>query len=265
MVTLFCFQSCSAIFWRNGSQVYDPSYSETGESSAVLNIQYEEKNTWNPLDGTTIKRNYHSQILLFKNEKERSQNKPLKVISLNSWILPDSVYFHEKNSYLFFIRGTDDNFGTNPRKSYLYRISDEKEFLNHGEGDATLAIPSPDGGKIAIILSYPKDPETFSYKLLVREAVDQEKTDPVRISFWPDNPGYVMTWDTDSGNLFIRQDRIVLVKGSDKNQAIVPTKTFPKCFLPGTSFGVGFLREGKVSSWGKNKISSVENISDCRI
>lgn len=72
--------SCSNIFWREGK--LPPGVSWTKENTILISrVVFEEKDSWNPLMGTTLKQSY--KTLLYSAEISGNTYSKLEKISVN--------------------------------------------------------------------------------------------------------------------------------------------------------------------------------------
>jgi hypothetical protein len=74
-ITLLFLSSCSTIFWRDANLFPLISFSETGKKITYMKVHYQEKDSWNPLNGTTDKKNFTTQVILAEIENDLSVKK----------------------------------------------------------------------------------------------------------------------------------------------------------------------------------------------
>lgn len=156
LLSLVFLSSCSSIFWREAKLFPLLKYSESGKKLAYIRIFYQEKNSWNPLDGTTNKKNYSTQISLAEIQSDLRLKKIKSLERLNFWILPESLYYNEGKELFVFINGLNSNeYGTNNRTVSLYDPTNKQMnnlIQNHKEIKIPLTISlSADASLLAIV------------------------------------------------------------------------------------------------------------------
>lgn len=105
---LLSFASCNQLFWRDASLgsvivLANPTMADDPSFSLEVTVNYQEKNSWDPTFGTTLKRGY--QTLLTKKGKNPAQ------YQFKGWVLSDSVTCSKTCS---FLGGHSDEYGVNP-------------------------------------------------------------------------------------------------------------------------------------------------------
>jgi len=262
----------------------EPSWSENGKSYASLEILFKEKDSFNPLNGTTLKKNYRSRLRIFQIDGQNSAKQTWESDVFDSWILPTSLYYHEKTGRIFFLKGSDDEYGTMKREAYILQFGEKKPKLITVKKSSTesilFAIPSPDGEKLAVGIAAYQEEILKDAKIQLFSLVETS-THTKEIGFWSDfSPDYLLTWSVDSNFVYIKQSNQVRVVSLEKG-TLSSAKQFPLCFV-GTLFGVDYSILGYGTEWskdgktfkilpGKQKSSpnkemtdKIEKISGCR-
>ncbi|MDX1960289.1 MAG: hypothetical protein SFU98_17095 [Leptospiraceae bacterium] len=234
--------NCST--WRSGFLSPSVSFTESGKKFLIYQVKYEETNSWNPMIGTTDKKNFESRIQiheLINGDAKMKQDKKFPF-----WIFPNSVFYSEKSEKIYFVQGTDKGYGTAD-----VRISSIDSELNtispiwkDGEKFLLMKIlPSPDFEKIALILSTDVNASEVKYFIEIIDSTGKSITKE-SIAFWFDSPEYAISWEKDSNVLFIRMKETVS-KMELKTKGLKQIKLFPECFTPGTSMGSGISLDKK--------------------
>jgi hypothetical protein len=126
-ILLIFLSSCSSIFWREAKLFPSLSFSETGSKLAYMRVYYQEKDSWNPLDGTTKKKDYTTQIILAEIENDLHLKKITELDRLAFWILPESLFYNEGTGTLAFINGLNANeYGTPNKTVSVYNLKTKK-------------------------------------------------------------------------------------------------------------------------------------------
>lgn len=232
----------------------EPSWSETGKSYAALEILFEEKQSFNPLNGTTLKKNYRAKIQLYQIESDNSVKKTWESDIFDSWILPASLYYHEKTGRIFFLKGLNDEYGTKERLAAILKIGEKKPetipVVKDRSEEILFAIPAPDGRKIAVGIGKFQEENLQSAKIQLFSIEGMQNEIP-KIGFWAEfSPEYLVTWSEDSEILYIKQSKSVrkIILGS---KSLENAREFPLCFI-GTSFGTDFSKLGYGAEWGED-------------
>jgi len=232
---LFFFFGCST--WRQGVLPPFFSWSESGENLASVQVKYEEKDSWNPMMGTTDKKSYKAEIRIYKFESGRLSSKPSLEKTLNSWVLPGSFYYSDAGDF-FVIHGfPDSGFGAESKiLSYFKSFTAPAEELWKFSNTLNLekAVPSPDKNKVILILSSASADGKlkFSAELLDVKSKSSAKTD---LPEWFDSPEYRVAWDKNSSSVYFRiKDKVY---SFSEKSALKAASQFPECFSPETSFG----------------------------
>lgn len=260
---LSSFPGCST--WRQGVLPPFFSWSEKGDRLASVQVKYDEKDSWNPMMGTTDKRSYKTDVKIYKLESGKLSEKPVEEKSLDSWVLPGSFYYSDTGDFFAVLGSPDSGFGTESKIfSYFKSLSSPAEVLWKFKDTLNLekAVPSPDKSKAVLILSSSSQDGTlkFSAELLDLKSKSSVKTD---LPGWFDSPEHRAVWEKDSSSVYFRiKDKVYSL--SEKT-AFKPVLLFPECFLPETSFGDSVGAEGIQAEYSMEsqsvKISS-EKVKD---
>lgn len=274
----FFIASCSFLTWKNSSLSLERGWSSSGKEVVQMETLYEEKDSWNPLMGTTLKRNYHSMIRIFDPVKS---SKPVDQIPFSSWILPGTVYYHSDTKSVYWIGGKDDEYGSYSRIPFGINISDKKEFslssnLEPGQVAIQL-IPSPDGNSLALVAAVlDNDLEFLKPELFwLSKNGDSEfkPTSKVDLSEWKETPIHKIRWSAKSDRIYIQISESVFILSKGKNR-LEKAAEFPLCFTPATSFGpVGIspsdenpspVEKNPIRTFSDSpKIKNAKQIRDC--
>ncbi|TGK01222.1 hypothetical protein EHQ53_09120 [Leptospira langatensis] len=240
--------SCSQIRWKPASLAIERGWSESGKNIVQTEVLYEEKEPWNPLTGTTIKKNYRTKFRIYDlNEPQKIDgDPPIYSYEINSWTLPGSVYFHSETNRLFWIQGSNDEYGSVDRFPAVwspkgFHSFDPKGFLKEGQTILHF-VPSPDGGTAALILGIlDANLEIQSPTLVLADVNGQSSSlDSSYSEFvlkeWNETPEYRIRWSEDSSVLFVRVKDAVF-KAKEKAKKLEQAKEFPRCFFPPSNFG----------------------------
>ncbi|WP_411821909.1 hypothetical protein [Leptospira sp. 'Mane'] len=230
---LLSFQ-CSQMIWKETNLQPEISPSETKGVALLLEVHYEEKDSWNPLNGTTDKKNYFTKTDLV--EVTSGKSKILKTWNIPSWALAESAYYHKGENTLFILHGKDDEYGTLKQRLTIY--PGEKPAFSYPATPENLVIfqasPSPNGKLIALITAESNSNWEFAeFQLRILDP-NSGKVNSQPLSFWTALPVYGVRWANDSGSLYVRTpDRVYLWKEGK----LTETKSFPNCFTRPTNFG----------------------------
>lgn len=262
---------CSQMIWRQTQLPEEVSPTNDPNLNLVLTVGYEEKDSWNPLNGTTDKRNYKSKIKLVKNAP--TGGKSIKEWDLPSWSLGDGIFYHTSSSTLFVLYGKDDEYGTLNQTlslypesggAFSYPATPEKRIIFQ-------MAPSPNGSLVALITANPAAEGEFSEFELNLIQLSDKKIQTFPINFWTALPLYGIRWAEDGKKLYLRTpDRILVWNGSE----IQETKTFPECFTVSTNFGKWAYESASLGDGGNvvlgkkiaapRQISNIDQIKLCR-
>ncbi|WP_246031938.1 hypothetical protein [Leptospira fluminis] len=257
--------ACSQFAWRPASLAVERGWSETGKELVQTEVMYEERNSWNPMMGTRLKRNYKTKFRIYdlSGTPDPKGDPPIYNHEAAHWTLPGSVYYHSTTGRLFWIQGLDDQYGGNSRVPSVwspqgYHSFDPSRFLT-AEQTVLHFIPSPDGGTAALLLGK-TDPnlEIHSPKLILADTNGRSSTDDrnyfeTALSEWKEVPTFQIRWSQDSSKIYLRLGGEV-VQITRKDGKISKAKEFPRCFSPPTNFGpVGISPAGSGGDSSKER------------
>ena len=188
--------ACSSLFWRSGQL---PTESvKSGIAELEYTVIYLERDSWNPLNGTTIKKSYQTKLQLFPSGKK---SPGLELANLASWTLPGLVAYNSKSDRLFWVQGINDDYGTFIRKLGFADSVSSKGFKDAIFFEANQQIwnlsLSSDGTKAAFIVSdmgedlLSKNPRLGIWTV----GEHQPKLSPLPI--WMDAPDFKIRWNTN--------------------------------------------------------------------
>ncbi|WP_246047176.1 hypothetical protein [Leptospira ognonensis] len=265
-ITLFSL-GCSQMIWKetNLQQELSPSSSDT---AIAVEVHYKEKQSWNPLNGTTDKKDYTTKLNLIRG------NASLRTWEIPSWVLADSVFYHPESGLLVLLHGKNDEYGTLAQRLSVY--PDKEASFSYPASPENLVIfqasPSPNGKQIALITALSDQNWEFSEFELRLLDPKTKAVVSLPISFWTALPLYGMKWAKDGSALYLRTpDRILVVKDGKLGEA----NSFPECFHPSTSYGKGAFEASFVESQNPWKlkigakipepktINSLDKIQNC--
>jgi hypothetical protein len=251
------FFGCSQMIWKETN--LQPELSPSNANTAVsVEVHYKEKQSWNPLNGTTDKKDYTSILNLIQG------NAVKKTWNIPSWTLAESVFYHAESRVLILLHGKNDEYGTLSQRLSVYPA--DQPSYSYPATPENLVIfqtsPSPNGKQIALITALSdKNWEFSEFELRILETMSQ-KVVSYPISFWTALPLYGMRWSKDGSTLFLRTpDRILSLQDGKLGQAT----SFPECFNPSTNFGKIAFRESFVESQNPWKIQVGEKMPDAKM
>ncbi len=238
---LFLFVSCMT--WRKSNLGWESSW---GDNSSILlyRVEFEERKSWNPLEGTTLKRNFITTLEEYKvvNDKLQKQIE----FQFPFWTLSNNLFYNSEKRIIFFIHGKQGTgYGTESRSISIYKILD-KNFQNiwtSKEGEYLWKIvPSPDTEKIAFITT-----ESATSEAMAKFHIWDGRIRSVKIPSWLDaSSEHAIAWSRDSRLIYLAQpEGVFQIKVNDANLSLQKASEFPKCFVPSTSFGFRISEEGR--------------------
>ena len=224
---LMFLSSCSSIFWREAKLYPSISFSETGKKLAYIRIYYQEKKSWNPLDGTTKKKDYTTQVTLAEIQPDLKLKKIADLERLNLWILPESLFYNEDSGVFAFINGLDSNeFGTLNRTVSVYNQVNKKT-IDILKGKLEIKIPlaialSADASLIAIVNAELNENGFYhNFKLHVIELSGNSIQSSFPLSDWQDSPTeFELAWSKSEQVLSIHaKSKLFTVKGKSMTES----------------------------------------------
>ncbi|MCW7461907.1 hypothetical protein [Leptospira limi] len=262
---------CSQLIWRDAQLPEEISPSNDPNVNLVLTVAYQEKDSWNPLNGTTDKRDYKSHIKLVTNGV--TGGKVIREWDLPSWALGDGIFYHTKSNTLFVLYGKNDEYGTlNQTLSIYPEVGGAFSYPATPERKIIFQMaPSPSGNLVALITASPtKEDEFTEFELSILQTADKS-VQSYPLSFWTALPLYGIRWAEDGNKLYVRTpDRILVWTGTE----LTETKTFPDCFTIPTNFGKWAYESASLAEGGNVKlgkklpapklISNMDQIKLCR-
>jgi hypothetical protein len=253
--------SCSQMIWKESNLL--PEVSPSNANTAILvEVHYKEKDSWNPLNGTTDKKDYRTEIKLVQPKPDSSL--VLKTWDIPSWALADSVFYHPENKTLILLQGKNDEYGTFGQKLSVY--PETKPAFSYPATPENLVIfqisPAPNGKLIALITALSDDKWEFSeFELRILDP-ETQKVSVFPLSFWTALPLYGMRWSGDSSSLFVRTPDQVLALKQDK---LTRVATYPECFTPSTTFGKLAFKESFVESQNPLVVKIGERLPEAKM
>nr|WP_244241678.1 hypothetical protein [Leptospira jelokensis] len=270
-IVLFAAFGCSQMIWRDATLAEEISPSNDPNFNLVLTVHFQEKDSWNPMNGTTDKRNYQSKIKLVQNEK--TGGKVIREWELPSWSLGDGIFYHTQSKSLFVLVGKDDEYGTLNQTLSIYPESGGAfSFPATPEKKIIFQMaPSPNGNLVALVTANPTGEGEFTEFELNLLQVSDKKVQTYPISFWTALPLYGIRWSEDGQNLFLRTpDKILVWTGKELKEA----KSFPDCYTVSTNFGKWAYESASMGEGGNvvlgkklpspKQIANLDQIKLCR-
>lgn len=233
----------SCMTWRQANLGWESSW---GNNQEVLlySIEFEERNSWNPLEGTTIKKNYKTRLQEYKfiSNKLEKQNE----WEFPFWVFGNHLFYNSEKKLIFLIRGQEGSgYGTENRILSIYKIADKnlENLWSSREGEYLWKIvPSPDTSKILFLTT-----ENATSQIKAKLHIWDGKFRSVKISSWLDASfEHAVSWNEDSKSIFLAQPEGVYKIDLQKPiLELQKAKEFPKCFVPSTSFGFRISNDKK--------------------
>lgn len=251
------------MIWKEASLSPQVVPTDDRQTAVIVEVKYEEKDSWNPLNGTTDKRRYHSEIQVLKRETNE-----LRLVSrweIPSWTLTDSVYYHSGKSILYVLHGKDDEYGTLKRRLSIF-LPDQTSFSYPATPDDLVIFqisPSPSGDRLALVTAVSNENWEFSeFELKILDPKSQS-VEVHPLSFWTALPLYGIRWSNDSKRLYIRTpDRVLLWEGKGN---LAEAKAYPDCFSPSTNFGSLAYRDSFIESQNPWKVKLGERKPEAKM
>lgn len=226
-ILLIFLSSCSSIFWREAKLYPSISFSETGKKIAYIRIYYQEKNSWNPLDGTTKKKNYTTQLTLAEIQPDLKLKKIADLERLNLWILPESLFYNENKGTFAFINGIDQNeYGTPNRSVSIYNQTNKK-LTNIIQGKSEIKIPlaislSGDASLLAVVNAELNDNGFYqNFRIHILDLNGNSIQSSFSLSDWQDSPGeFELAWSKSESVLSIHaKSKLFTIKGKSMTES----------------------------------------------
>jgi len=226
-ILLLFLSSCSSIFWREAKLYPSISFSETGKNLAFIRIYYQEKNSWNPLDGTTNKKDYTSQITLAEIHPDLHLKKTSELERLNFWILPESLFYNEGKQVLAFINGLNQNEYGTPNKTVSTYNFTSKKVTDIIKGKSEIKIPlsialSADASNLAIVNAELNENGFYqNFKLHIIDLTTNSIQSNFSLPDWQDSPAeFELAWSKSEPTLSIHaKSKLFTVKGKSMSES----------------------------------------------
>ncbi|MEM4271374.1 MAG: hypothetical protein QXO70_04765, partial [Candidatus Pacearchaeota archaeon] len=229
--------------WRKSNLDWESSW---GSNSDVLlySVEFEERKSWNPLEGTTLKRNFITKLEEHKlvNNKLQKQSE----FEFPFWTLSNNLFYNSEKKLIFLLRGKEKTgYGTEERIVSIYKILDKnlENLWSSKEGEYLWKIlPSPDASKI-LFLTTSGAASSLDAKLHVWDG----RLRSLKISEWLDaSYEHAVAWKEDSKLIYLAlPEGVFQINTSEANLSLQKANEFPKCFIPSTSFGFRISSDGK--------------------
>lgn len=203
--------ACSSLFWRSAS--LPPTSQDSGNTRLTYQVVYLERDSWNPLMGTTVKKSYQTRISL----QDLGDSQSVKELpNLNSWVLPGKMYYNSSSDRLFWIQGVDDEYGTLHRKAGIaYDVRTQglsRTKFWDSEKELIHISPSPDGSRVGYIFTKVNSAGVQETYLSVWEhSKENAPSSSHKIPLWDEsdgspNPNYDLIWNGNS-SLRVKLDK----------------------------------------------------------
>lgn len=244
-LSILFLSSCSSIFWRDAKLLPELSFSENGKKVAFIQTYYEEKDSWNPLNGTTLKKNYTTQISLADIQSDLRLKKNTDLDRFNFWILPQSLFYNEASGVLAFIQGLDQNEYATPNKTVSIHNIKNKITTDLLKGKSEIKTPlaialSSDASQIAIVSGEANANGFYEkFQLFILDASSNSIQASFSLPGWQDSPEYELAWLKGESSLSAKvKSKLFTVKGksisesksSDTNLADNPKYAYSKIY-----------------------------------
>ncbi len=232
----FC-GGCKVLFWSDAVNWQGGTWRD--ESAFIeIQLEYESKADWNPLNQNVLSRNYTTTILQHRIQGDQIQTTPLA--HYPGWTLNGSL-FVTGTGLVIAQRGTDDGYGGPRRELIAVRLDrdpgqNEPRTILKPELDLLAAYPAPDGSLLAVILSDATiskrtDQIFIDFLELNAEGPFPALSPRVRVE-WKGAPGVPnLAWSKDSARLYMQAEHSVLEIVPGRGDT-APAAVFPQCFRP---------------------------------
>lgn len=229
------FPNCSSLVWREAPGENQTAF-VSGNEFVEIHLSYEEKNSWNPLDGTTLKRNYTSTFRLLTVQNE-SVNVGPELFTFQGWVRSDSVY-PINTRRIIFIGGENDEYAGNEHAIYINANGTATSLMDSSNGKIVQCIPSGDGRRLVFLI----DTGTDAYVLRAGELSESS----LNLFEWQTEilPAAGPTWSLDGDTIYIQNAGGDVIEVDAKTGSRNATRSFPACFHPATSMGGDFSDGG---------------------
>lgn len=193
---ILALNACSSLFWRIGK--LEPETVSSHKSILEYTVVYLERDSWNLLNGTTIKKSYQTELVLYPNGKSDDGK---KLANLNSWTLPGLVSYNSNKDVLVWVQGMNDEYGT-----YLRKLGYAKSVSSQGLKNAIFYEPnqqiwnltlSDNADTIAFITSKYGDDLVIQKPQLAVWNILQAAPTLYDLPNWLDSPDYKLLWKSE--------------------------------------------------------------------
>lgn len=203
LLVLISLNSCSSIFWREGSLSPEISFSENGKSFIYSTVKFHEKDSWNPLNGTTEKKNFSTTISSYTLNSDLTAKKIRDIGEFKFWIKQDSLLFNENANTVLLINGTTDQIGTENRNISLLNLKSSETKISYAKLNSVIdATLSSNAENLAIVIK-----EKSEFYLLIYNSESMREMKKINLS----DLKYNFTADGDSDLVWIDTD--IIAKG----------------------------------------------------
>lgn len=176
------FLGCSSIFWREAR--LERTQTSFPGGKVFAEVLYEERDSWNPLMGTTQKRNYKTEISFSISGENPSEK---NCGTLSSWTLPNQLEYRPGLDRFYWIQGTNDEYGTwNQTLGFANNIR-----TNCLKEQKLLALPFPGAKGYSSKLGYLKFLISPTGQFFAGIAIQESQTEGSK------NKYFLVVWDTN--------------------------------------------------------------------
>ena len=224
-----------AVNWQGGSWQGDDAFVE-------IQLEYETRASWNPLNQNALSRNYNTVLLLHTFQDDRIQQRP--IASYPGWTLNGSLFL--AGNYIIAQRGVEGGYGTERRELIAVRLdaqspegNEPRVLVDPATEDGmhlVAAFPSPDGRRIAAVLTRatmtkPTGEIFVDFFDFTPDGEARPVPPRVAVAFEgaPGLPG--LAWKPDGSILYLQRTEAVLALQPGDAQPF-PAASFPGCFRP---------------------------------
>ncbi len=262
LLSNFTIFACAQLVWKEASFQKDISPSQDGTSAVMSQIFYEEKDSWNPMEGTTQKRKYRTLLEIWQGQTKK------KVWTVASWVLGEQIYYLPRQRRIVALKGMDDQYGTNKRLLVQWDEEGKEITPSYSDSDRIFLDFSPSDRFLALVTGK-SDPSGSVSEVQIEVFENEKMVSSQKISDWLGSPLFALRW---IGNkLYVREGSIVWEWENQGNFA--KSQKFPSCFSPGSEFGKKTYPSAKITENGwepGKKVSTVpkmvkkpEEMEDC--
>ncbi|HMV43604.1 MAG TPA: hypothetical protein PK079_00120 [Leptospiraceae bacterium] len=225
-ISILFLSSCSSLFWRDARLLPTLSFSENGKGIAYIQTHYQEKDSWNPLNGTSLKKNYTTQISLADIQNDLSLKKNTDLERFSFWILPQSLFYNEARGILAFIQGLDQNEYATPNKTVSIHNIKTKITTDLLKGKSEIKTPlaialSSDASQIAIVSGEVNANGFYEkFQLFILDTMNQSIQASFSLPDWQDSPEYELGWLKSEATLSARvKSKLFTLKGKSISES----------------------------------------------